>query len=333
MRAWEFITEGAKSLTQDQIADLKKLFDDGTPNSDIAKLLDITPTELKKALTLYYPDRVKKRVPRSDVDVEQLKQLVDQGKTHKEIADIMGLPSNVVMSLVKSRYKDRARKFTPVKMTPERLQDIKDAYDLGYSLKEMGQLFNTSGAQIGNILTKYYPERKPRLVHVAKAATQEDKAAAFELWNNGIGIRGIAKKIGVDADAIKNWLADQYGQDAVDQEQERRKTIGGSSLRMPNKVTPEMKEKMRKLYVTGMILRDIADALDNVVDPRTVLAAMSREPDFEELKAIRDERKQKVKMKMDATATIYRPGTIGNRRSKGPQNRHTWGVSWPKYGE
>lgn len=327
MRASEFIVEVASTVTPERLEDLKKLYDSGTSNEEIAKLLDLNPSTVKKWLNTFYKDRVKRQTTsKIDVDVEQLKKLVDQGKTYREIAGIMGYEPDVMLKLIKNRYKDRTRKFTPVKMTPERLKDIKDAYDQGWSLKDIGELVGTSHSQIGNILTKYYPDRKPRIIHAAKAASPEDKTAAFDLWDSGIGIRGIAKKLGVDPDAIKNWLTDKYGQEAIDQEQERRRSTGGSSLRMPHKVTPEMKQKMRELYVTGMILRDIADALGNVVDPRTVLAAMSREPDFEELRAAREERTQAIKKRGPTTTNIHRPGTIGNLRSKGPGSKHTHGM-------
>jgi transposase len=331
MRASEFIVEVVSTATPERLEDLKKLYDSGTSNADIAKLLDISADTVTSWLNKVYPDRVKRRQPLANVDVELLKKLVDQRKTYAEISSIMGYPPKVVMSLIKSRYKDRPKKFTPVKLTPERLKDIKDAYDLGYSLKEIGILVNTGPSQVGNILVKYYPERTPRLVHAAKAATPEDKKLAIDSWNAGNGIKNIANSLGVDADAIINWLTDELGADAIKKEQERRKTVGGS-LRTPNKVTPEIRDKIRELYVTGMTLDDIAIAIGGIIASRNVESAMTREPDYAELRAARDARKQKVKTGNVTTKKFTRAGERDNLRSKGPQNRHTSGVHWPKYG-
>jgi len=331
MRASEFIVEVVSTATPERLEDLKKLYDSGTTIPDIAQLLDISTDTVKKWLNKVYPDRVKRQQPLDNVDVELLKKLVDQRKTYTEISSIMGYPPKVVMSLIKSRYKDRPRKFTPVKLTPDRLKDIKDAYDLGFSLKEIGTLVNTSPGQIGNIIAKFYPERTPRIVHVAKAATPEDKKLAIDSWNAGNGIKNIANSLGVDSAAILNWLTDELGADAIKKEQERRKSVSGP-LHTPNKVTPEIRDKIRELYVTGMTLDDIAIAIGGIIASRNVESAMTREPDYAELRAARDARKQKVKTGNVATTKIYRPGTIGNQRSKGPQSRHTSGVDWPKYG-
>lgn len=325
MRASEFIVEVVSTATPERLEDLKKLYDSGTTIPDIAQLLDISTDTVKKWLNKVYPDRVKRQQPIENVDIELLKKLVDQGKTYTEIASIMGYPPKVVLSLIKRRYSDRPRKFTPIKLTPERLQGIKDAYDLGYSLKEIGTLFDTSPGQIGNIIAKFYTDRTPRIVHAAKAATQEDKKAAVDSWNAGNGIRNIANSLGVDSDTIINWLTDELGADAIKKEQERRKTVGGS-LRTPNKVTPEIRDKIRELYVTGMTLNDIAIAIGGIIASRNVESAMTREPDYAELRAARDARKQKVKTGNAATTKIYRPGTIGNQRSKGAGSKHTHGM-------
>ncbi len=333
MRASEFIVEVASTVTPDRIEDLKKLYDSGVSNEEIAKLLDIHSATVKKWLNTFYKDRVKRQTTSNiDVDIDKLKQLVDQGKTYREIASIMGYDPDVMLKLIKNRYKDRTRKFTPVKMTPERLKDIKDAYDLGYKIREIGELFDTSPAQIGNILTKYYPDRAQRVVHTAKAATSEDIEKAIALWKNGEGIKNIGDAVGVDATTVTRWLIDKFGSDEVEKEQTRRRSTGGS-LHISRKVTPEMRDKIRELYVTGMKLDDIAIAIGSVIAPRNVESAMTREPDYAELRAKRDERKQQIKKANVATTKIYRPGTIGNLRSKGPQSRHTQGVNWPKYGE
>ena len=194
-------------------------------------------------------------------------------------------------------------------------------------MAEIGIMLDRSYSQIGNLLMKYYPDRKPRIIHAAKAATDQDRVASIAMWNDGKGIKNIAKTVGVDADTVTRWLTDEFGEDGISKEQDRRRKTGGTSLRMPNKVTPEMREKMRELYVTGITLSDIADQLGNVIDPRNVLATMVKEPDYVELRAKRDERTQrKVNTGSPATTKIYRPGTIGNRQHKGPGSKHTSGM-------
>lgn len=214
---------------------------------------------------------------------------------------------------------------------PALIDDIKQAYDLGLTTKEMVELTGLKAGMIYYLLDKFHKNRTPRVIHAAKASTPDDVQIAINKWSEGDTINNISDSIGVDGTTIKRWLIAKFGKDAIDQEQQRRRSTGGS-VHIANKITPEMRDKIRELYVTGMSADDIANAIDNIIAARNVYAAMKREPDYEELRAARDARKQKVKTGNAATTKIYRPGTIGNLRSKGPQNRHTSGVHWPKYG-
>jgi hypothetical protein len=215
---------------------------------------------------------------------------------------------------------------------PKLISDVIQAYDLGFNVNDMMSLTGLKAGKIYYLLDKFYKNRKPRVIHAAKASTDDDRTSAVEQWNAGQSIKQIATSIGVDHTTVSRWLYDVFGKDAIDQEQQNRRSTGGS-LHISKKITPELQAKIKELYLTGMSVDDIAAAIDNVIAPRNVYTAMKREPNFVELQAQREERKQKIKMKTNATATIYRPGTIGNRRSKGAGNRNTWGVNWPKYGE
>lgn len=262
----------------------------------------------------------------STVDLDTIKQMLDQGNTSTEISSAINLPVDKVRNIIKHRFPDRARKFVPKKLTPDEIKDLRDAYDAGYTLAEIGILIGRKPSQVGNLILQYYPERKPRRVHVAKAATDDDKQKTIQMWKDGSTIKVIANAVGVDHTTVSRWLNDEFGEDAIAREQQRRRETGGS-IRIGHKVTPEMREKMRELYVTGMTLSDIADQLGNVIDPRNVLANMVKEPDYKELRAKRDERTQrKVNTGSPATTKIYRPGTIGNRQHKGPGSKHTSGM-------
>lgn len=324
MRAHEFI----KEATDEQINDLRKLYDDGVSLSDIAGMFDTTTTTIKRWLNQSYPNRSKRQNPidYSSINLEMIRQMLDQGMKSNEIALKINLPVDTVRNVIKNKFPDRVKKFVPKKLTADQIKDLRDAYDAGFTVAEIGTLIGKTPSQTGNLILQYYPDRKPRRVHAAKAATDDDKQKIIQMWNDGSTIKVIANAVGVDHTTVSRWLNDEFGEDAIAREQQRRRETGGS-IRIGHKVTPEMREKMRELYVTGMTLSDIADRLGNVVDPRNVLANMVKEPDYKELRAKRDERTQsKVNTGSPATTKIYRPGTIGNRQHKGPGSKHTSGM-------
>ena len=262
----------------------------------------------------------------TDEQIDMIRQLVSQGKTSADIISAINLPVEQVRQILKSKFPDRVKKFVPAKLTADQIKDLRDAYDADYTLAEIGILIDRKPSQVGNLILQYYPDRKPRRVHAAKAATGDDKQKTIQMWKDGSTVKVIAKTIGVDHTTVSRWLNDQFGEDAVAAEQQRRRETGGS-IRIGNKVTPEMREKMRELYATGMTLTDIADQLDNVIDPRNVLSNMVKEPDYNALRAMRDERMQrKVNTGSPTTTKIYRAGTIGNRLHKGPSSKHTSGM-------
>ena len=205
------------------------------------------------------------------------------------------------------------------------IADVRQAFDLGYPLKEIGQLTDLTVPKVSYILDKYHKDRNKRIDNIAQAATPEDKVEIARLWQAGENIRNIASKFAVDRTTVERWIDEKLGPGTVDRDNQQRRTLP-SSDRLAGKVTPEMIQKMRELYKQGFSLAEISDQLGKVIVGRTVLATLVKQPDYAQLRAEwENNKKGKVKPKLSATTGIYRPGTIGNRRSKGPYTKHTAG--------
>jgi endonuclease YncB( thermonuclease family) len=217
-----------------------------------------------------------------------------------------------------------------VPFSPDIIADVRKAYDLGYTMKEIGQLTDLTVPKVGYILDRYHKDRNKRIENIAQAATPEDKVEMARLWQDGENVRNIAKKFAVDTTTVERWLDEILGQGTVKKDVALKRSQPGTE-RIAGKVTPEMVQKMRELFKTGMIARDISASLGNVVVPRTVSLTLAKQPDYVELRAQWETNyRRKVRPKLSATTGIYRPGTIGNLRHKGPSSRHMSGVFSPK---
>jgi len=207
---------------------------------------------------------------------------------------------------------------------------VKMAWDEGKTPVAIATDLGLSPGSVRHILHRYYKSRQGKLVKLSSALTDDDKTTIVSRFLNQATLDDIGNDYGVADTTITGILKSKLGVDRYNDIISSRKRSIGTEI--SNKITPEMRDKIRELYITGMSAHDIANAIDNIIAARNVYAAMKREPDYAELRAARDARKQKVKTGNASTTKIYRPGTIGNLRSKGPQSRHTSGVNWPKYG-
>jgi len=201
------------------------------------------------------------------------------------------------------------------------VQDVKDAYDLGYRYDDIGNLVGLTRSQVNIILDRYYRDRVRRQEKLFGALTQEDRDNIFDLFSDGQTISQIADDMGISSTGIVSVLKDQIGQEEIDSELERRRTVPGT--RITNKITPEMTQTMRDLYARGMGLKDISIELGGVVTAGPIYRKLKSMPDYPELRAKWEAHRMGVKTKQ-STAKIYRPGTIGNLQSKGPGSKHTY---------
>lgn len=206
---------------------------------------------------------------------------------------------------------------------------VKISWDEGKKPKAIAADLGLSSTQVGNILKKYYPSRPGRMLALASGLTDQDKNSIVSRFLNNDTIQNMSKEYSVSTDTVTGILKNKLG-DRYYTEINKRKNTPGNQL--SNKITPEMLSKMGELYAAGKQIVDIAHYFDNVVTAQSIPVAIRRLPDYEELRAKREENTRKVKHSPVVTTRKTPAGIDGNQRSKGPQSRHTSGVNWPKYG-
>ena len=259
---------------------------------------------------------------------EKLKSLVDQRKTSNEIADILGIPLETVRSHIKRFYPER--KLAWQKFTPAQITQLKNLWDEGWSREDIAELMGLKVRRIDHLLSAYYPDRPRKQGHRPDITqTPEMTRQMVDMFNAGENLRNIAMKFGVDKTTPEHWIDDAMGKGYVAGVLDDRRKLPSTST-LANKITPEMLNTMRYLYKQGTSLQDISDKLGNVIVGRTVLATMVKQPDYAQLRAEWEKNRQRVKPKLSADRKIYRPGTIGNLRGKGPASKHMSGVFTPK---
>lgn len=208
------------------------------------------------------------------------------------------------------------------------IDDVKWAYDQGDSFEEISAMTGIAYNDVSNILTRHYPERKRRREHLKSALLTSDIEKILDLFAENMPISRIADEIGVAASTVQLAIADTFGKDALDAELARRRATPG--LRMRNKVTPEIMDIMRREYAQGKTPNEISELLGRVISYATVLNYLRKEPDWEDLRAKWEERNRAVRHAPVATTRVYRGGTGGNERLKGPGSSHRYGVQWQR---
>jgi hypothetical protein len=214
-------------------------------------------------------------------------------------------------------------------------QDIIDLVkiysDEGKKPAEIVKALNLTPKQVEGILYKYYPERKNKVLKLARALNNDDRQEIVSKFKNGEDLMSLSRSYGIDDNTVVAIVKNILGQEEYNTEIKRRRSTIGKNV--PNKVTPEITDTIRKLYVQGKTLRYISDYLNNVINDTAVHQVMKRQPDYAEIRAKRDEITRKVKHSPVAATGFTRPGEIDVGGIKGPNSRHRSGVSWPKYGE
>lgn len=206
---------------------------------------------------------------------------------------------------------------------------VKISWDEGKKPKAIAADLGLSNMQVTNILKKHYPDRPGRMLALGSALTDQDKNSIVSRFINNDTIQNMSKEYSISTDTVLSILKNKLGDQYYDEINKRKNTQG---RHLSNKITPEMLSKMGELYAAGKQIVDISYYFDNIVTAQSITAAIRRLPDYEELRSKREENTRKVKHGPVVTTKITRSGEIGNNRSKGPGNRQTAGVNWPKYG-
>jgi hypothetical protein len=223
------------------------------------------------------------------------------------------------------------RKRRVAALNQEVIDQVKAAYDNGYSYPKIAKTLGIGYNDVSMILSYYYQDRPRRTIKLAGALEPDDIEHIVSTFQNGGKPDQIVKSMGISADLVMSILYKNLGKEYVDDEISRRRQTPGQAISF--KLTPELKKQARELYITGMPLTSIAVELGDVVRYQNIDRFIKREPDFDELKAKRYERLRKIKTGPIATTTIKRPGRIGAQSIKGPNSPDRSGVNWPKYGE
>lgn len=211
-------------------------------------------------------------------------------------------------------------------------QDTIDLVKLGW---DEGKTPTAIAADLGltvdvvkHILVRYYPSRLGKVLKLASALTDDDKNTIVSRFLNQETASNIARDYGIPYQTIIRVLKSKLGVDKFNDMLTTRKKSSGVNI--SNKITPEILNKIKELYVAGKSLRDISAHLDNLISGNNVYMAMIRQPDYAELRAKRDERTRKVKHDPVVTTKIHRPGVIDPQGVHGPNSRHRSGVNWQK---
>ena len=216
----------------------------------------------------------------------------------------------------------------PRKYDQDTIDLVKMSWDDGMSAPEISSDLGLSKNTVYDILARYHPTRERKVLHLALALTDEDKKdMAAEFLNNKTAT-DISKIYGISQTGTAKIIKSIIGVDRYNDEMAQRRS--SSNVRVNKKITPEIMAKIKELYVTGKTLDDISIHFDNLIEPGNVRRAMLRQPDYDELRAKRDERLRKINTGGVATTKIHRPGVIDPQGVHGPSSRHRSGVDWQK---
>jgi transposase len=206
------------------------------------------------------------------------------------------------------------------------INDVKWAYDEGHTYQEISALLGMHVNDITNVLTRFYPERKRRAEYLRGALIDSDIEHIIMSFADGAPIAHIADDLGVSASVITAVIKDQFGDDVLQSELDRRRATPGT--RMRNKMTPEMMEIIRREYVDGKSSEAISDMLGNVISYGAIDTWLRKQPDWPELRTRWEERRRAIRLSGPVTRKKTWTGEPGNQRSRAPKSRMSYGVRW-----
>ena len=316
MKIFEIITE-APRRNDELIQKVKDLWDSGmTSTGQIAAELGITSAVVSQILFKYYSDRSGKEEHKkySPELIQQVKDLWDSGvNSYADIENKLGIPKQQIANILWKYYPSRSNK--KEKYSPELIQQVKDLWDSGItSASQIASKLKINRPKVAEILKLYYSDRSNKQEHFSPELIQQVK----DLWDSGITYQSeIASKLGITKNQARSIL-DRYYTNRPNKQEHGE---------VPRALMPSIVN----MYKNGQSPSTILKLLNINASESGVRHVLKQLPNWEEIRAEhlanKPTRKQNV-----ATTDIDRPGTIGNKRSKGPSSRHTAGVDWPKYG-
>ena len=170
----------------------------------------------------------------------------------------------------------------------------------------------------------YYADRPNKREMISRQASESDKHGIVVDFMNGMDPGDIASKYNVTQAFVRRTVVVTIGQDEYDNEVNAKREI--STAPIPGKITADMIPIMVNLYRNGNTLDSIADKLPRTVSASSILKKLKSLPDWLDIRMDYEKNRKRRLPAKQATTRIYRPGTIGNLRSKGPSSRHTSGM-------
>ena len=215
MRLYEFITEaGSPALSPDLIKKIKSLYDDGMTAVNIGKEVGKTSSNINAILSRYYADRTPRQSsPPTPETIDQIKQLYNQGLTYAEIADRIGnLSVRTVNNILSRYYSDRPASSNSrnIPVPTSEVDKVKQLYDHGDSLEDIGNAIGKSAVYVQRILFNYHGDRVKRVTGATgpKGIDSDQKNKMAQLYADGHTLEFIAKTFAISTPAafyhIKN---------------------------------------------------------------------------------------------------------------------------------
>jgi hypothetical protein len=212
-------------LTDDQIAEIKRLYDAGRTIMDISNVMGLSRSGVNYALEKFYSTRQKNKsggwTPHK---INQLKKLYDGGKSIGEISSIMGTTFGIIEKgldrfipgwkvkrgglqedsalelYIELLEMARGKLWTSAEIT-----QLKALKDQGLTPQQIADRMGISKGRVKGGLDKYYSDRAKR-----KAWTPEEITQLKALRDQGLSYEEIAQRMGISTDRVDGGLDKYY---------------------------------------------------------------------------------------------------------------------------
>lgn len=203
-------------------------------------------------------------------DIDDVKAAYDEKMSYEDIATVTGLSVSDVSNILTRFYGDRPRRTVFNKAFSQRdIDDVKSAYDQGYSYDDIATMLDLPRNDVNVILGRYYLDRSRRRTH-GKEYTQRDIDDVKWAYDNGESYERIAAMLGVDKNDVSVMLNKYYP------ERKRRAEHLASVL------TADDKEKIIFSFADGENINNIAKKIG--IAPSLVRKVVSDELGADEFK-------------------------------------------------
>lgn len=211
--------------------------------------------------------------------------------------------------------------------TPEKLaaikQQILDYRKEGWNDRDISELMGKNSHWVSQVIHRYFPDLR-QLDLIARAVTDDDKAAMEKQFRAGQNLNQIAKSYGIDSTTVKRYLDVRLGKGEVQR-------IVSQYMKPDRKWTPEEKAWAAEQYAIGVGPTAIASIFNKTLDKQPsgteemtkahVTGMMKWLPNFRELQRQYQANKNLHREPELFTTKIYRAGRID------PEGRKTdWSV-------